>query len=162
MPRPASSNSSTPPAAAQRFKYLIFRHGGEEHGVPLLSVREVSSQRSVRPALNMAPHFVRVTNLPGSVISMVSLERPLSSDEAPSGEGRVMLVVGLGDSTLAVLADVVVAVRAIDPADIDETPRTEPSTVAKHLRGRSPGPRPHFRAQHTRYPRIRTQDLETA
>jgi purine-binding chemotaxis protein CheW len=130
-----ASIPASPRPSAGANKYLIFRLGGEEHGVPLLSVREVSSHRSARPVPNAPRHIVGVTNLRGTVISVVSLERLLRVVDASSDECRVMLVIDLGESTLAVLVDEVVAVRAIEDNEIDRSPHTELSEVANHLRG---------------------------
>jgi purine-binding chemotaxis protein CheW len=100
-------------------KYLIFRVGNEEHAVPLLSVREVSSMRVTRPVPGTPPHYLGVTNLRGHVISVVSLAKRLGVESSGSDEARAILVFDLATTTLGVLVDEVVAVTMVLASDID-------------------------------------------
>jgi purine-binding chemotaxis protein CheW len=100
-------------------KFLLFRIDQEEHGVPLMSVREVSSQREVRPVPGVPPHFLGVTNLRGSVVSVISLAIKLGITDKHSDTARAMLVFDLAGTTMGVFVDEVLSVRAIPAADID-------------------------------------------
>ena len=100
-------------------KYLIFRVGHEEHAVPLLSVREVSSVRPTRPVPGTPDYFLGVTNLRGNVISVVSLARRLAVESLGPDSARAILVFDLASTTLGVMVDEVVAVTAIGIDQID-------------------------------------------
>ena len=100
-------------------KYLIFRVGREEHAVPLLSVREVSSIRPTRPVPGTPSYFLGVTNLRGNVISVISLAQRLGVDSIGPESARAILVFDLAATTMGVVVDEVVAVAPITAGNID-------------------------------------------
>lgn len=105
--------------SSETSKYLIFRLGDEEHAVPLLSVREVSSMRQTRSVPETPHYFLGVTNLRGSVISVISLTKKLGLESSGPESAEAILVFDLEGTTMGVQVDEVVSVTAISNDDIE-------------------------------------------
>lgn len=116
-------------------KYLIFRVGLEEHAIPLLSVREVSSLRPTRPVPDTPAHFVGVTNLRGSVISILSLAKKLGVEPVGNDFARAILVFNIVNTTLGIIVDEVIAVRAFEENDIDRSGAATLPIPTQYVRG---------------------------
>ena len=116
-------------------KYLIFRLGDEEHAVPLLSVREVSSLRPIRPVPETPVHFLGVTNLRGSVISVISLCTKLGLVSSGPDSAKAILVFDLSGTTVGVQVDEVVSVTTIGEADIEREGHVSLPICADYLVG---------------------------
>src|SRR5438445_1123245 len=73
------TESSTKPesASTRAGKYLLFRLGQEEYGIPVMKVREIIGQHDIAVVPN-TPDFVKgVVNLRGKVIPIIDLRMKL-------------------------------------------------------------------------------------
>ncbi len=75
--------------------------------------------RPTRPVPDTPDYFVGVTNLRGNVISILSLAKKLVVDGIGDDLTRAILVFKIKGTTLGIIVDEVIAVRALSDQDID-------------------------------------------
>ena len=106
---------------------LIFSLGSELFAVGTLRVREIIEYGNIT-AVPMVPAFMRgVINLRGAVVPVIDLNARFgrARTEVSRRTCIVILEVSAGDETivLGIIVDAVSAVRQIDSADIEPSPR---------------------------------------
>ena len=116
-------------------KFLVFRLGNEEHAVPLLSVREVSSMRPLRRVPETPHYHLGVTNLRGNVVSVISLCAKIGVDPIGPDSNKAMLVFDLSGTTLGVVVDEVLSVCAISSNEIDRETHVNLPISSRYLLG---------------------------
>ncbi len=107
-------------------KFLTFRLGGEEYGVPILKVREIIGLMPVT-AVPRTPDFLRgVINLRGRVIPVVDLRKKFGMESAPDTEETCVIVIDAVEDgeTLqtGVVVDSVSEVLDIRDEETEKTP----------------------------------------
>ncbi len=72
-------------------KYLIFKLGGEEYGVPILKIREILGIQEIT-RIPKAPDWIRgMINLRGKVISVVDLRRKFDLGAAEIDKSNIII-----------------------------------------------------------------------
>ena len=107
-------------------KYLTFGLGGEEYGVPILTVVEIIKMMAVTP-VPRAPESVRgVINLRGNVIPVVELRRKFGMEETEDTDETCIVVVNVsagGKATqMGIIIDSVSEVLDIRAEQIEPPP----------------------------------------
>ncbi len=125
--------------SGQMVQLVNFRLRGEEYGVDIGGVREITRVTDIT-RIPEAPHFVRgVTNLRGQVIPVVDLADQFGyspQDELPASARIVMIAVD--DRTVGMLVDEVPEVLKIPAEDIEPTPeliRTQETERKDYIKG---------------------------
>lgn len=97
-------------------KYMIFVLGGEQYGVPLLTVREVIEYKVPKPVPNSAAGFEGVINLRGDVVGIMDLRKLL---KVKGDKPRCMLVFESQAGLMGAIVDRVLSVSEILEKDIE-------------------------------------------
>ncbi len=115
-------------------KYMTFRVGSEEYGLPILKVRELIGLLEITRVPHAPPAVKGVVNLRGKVIPVVDLRAKLGMDASGAAARPVIIVVqlplGNGSITTGVMVDQVLDVRDIKAAQIEPPPSFGPSDEA--------------------------------
>jgi purine-binding chemotaxis protein CheW len=121
-----------PPVQAQAIadtrpgKYLTFRLGREEFGVPVLRVREILGVQDITHVPGMPAHLKGVLNLRGKIIPVVDLRVKFAFPDAPFTQSTCIIVVQVeqdGDRALiGLIVDSVCEVLNFSAGDIEDAP----------------------------------------
>lgn len=90
-------------------RYISFRLGGEEFGIPLLVVKEVLAVPKVTSIPSSTPYFLGITDLRGQVISIIDLRLKLGLSPVQSPETAV-IICDFGALHLGIVVDSIDAV----------------------------------------------------
>ncbi len=111
------------PRAVLGGKYLTFRLGNEEYGIPILKVREINGLLDITPIPRMPPAVRGVINLRGKVIPIVDLRRKFGLEQVPDTNRTCIIVVEASTvaqmSLVGILVDTVSEVVNIAEGEID-------------------------------------------
>lgn len=107
-------------------KYLTFRLGAEEYGIPILKVREIIGLMAIT-RMPEAPSYVRgIINLRGRVIPVLELRARFGMDTISDNEETCIIVVDLSDASrsllMGILVDAVSEVLEIKAEEIQDSP----------------------------------------
>jgi purine-binding chemotaxis protein CheW len=102
-------------------RYLCFSLENEEFAIPLLSVKEVMGVPELTRIPQTPTHFLGITNLRGSVISVMDLRAKLGLKSLVNSETTVVIL-DLGTYFLGVVVDSVNSVLTMKSEDISEKP----------------------------------------
>ncbi len=113
-------------APSRSGKYLTFRLGAEEHGIPILKVREIIGLLSIT-RMPEAPAYMRgIVNLRGRIIPVIELRARFGMELVADSEETCIIVVELasGDSArlIGILVDAVSEVLDIKGDEIQDSP----------------------------------------
>ncbi|MFN8060409.1 MAG: chemotaxis protein CheW [Vicinamibacterales bacterium] len=95
-------------AAALAGKYLTFRLGQEEFGLPVLRVREIIKMMSITQVPQVPPHVKGVINLRGKVIPVVDLRLKFGLESSEYSERTCIIVVEVSTRGARVMLGMVV------------------------------------------------------
>jgi purine-binding chemotaxis protein CheW len=113
-------------APAEGGKYLTFRLGDEEYGLPVLKVREIIKVMDITRVPQVPPHVLGVINLRGKVIPVIDLRRKFGLADQEYDERTCIIVADVHLSSTKVMMGVVVdsvsEVLNVAGAEIDPTP----------------------------------------
>jgi len=124
----AREGTGTEPRSVSEYagKYLTFRLGLEEYGLPVLKVREIIKVMDITHVPQVPDHVLGVINLRGKVIPVIDLRRKFG---LPSQEYTQLTCIIVADVDLAqgrvmmgMVVDSVSEVLNVTAAEIDETP----------------------------------------
>jgi purine-binding chemotaxis protein CheW len=113
-------NNAVDPAKAR--EVIVFRIGGQEFCVDIMSVREI---RGWTPAtvLPRSPGYVRgVINLRGAVLPIVDLAARLDFQAASATSRHVIVVVQIGTQIIGLLVDAVSDILSLGDSQVQPTP----------------------------------------
>ncbi len=120
---------------AQLMEILEFALGKERFAFPSLCVREVFPLTEITYLPGLPPHVLGVVNVRGRILSVMDIRRLLEFGNVGLTNLNKAIILHHGDMELAVLADEVTGVYAID---IDEGQHTLPTLTLSqgaYLRG---------------------------
>jgi purine-binding chemotaxis protein CheW len=104
-------------------KFLVFRLGDEEFGLPVEAVDEVARAPDRVTRVPRAPKFLEgVVNLRGVVIPVVDQRRRFDMPSLEQGDGRRLIVVRTGRHRAGLIVDSVSEVLRTMAADIEAAP----------------------------------------
>jgi purine-binding chemotaxis protein CheW len=113
------SDAATPSKAAG--KYLAFRLGAVEYGIPILSVHEIIGILPITPVPRARDCVRGVVNLRGKIVPVVDLRSKFRMPAAPGAELCIVVVRSAG-TDLGVLVDAVSEVVSVAASEIATTP----------------------------------------
>jgi purine-binding chemotaxis protein CheW len=120
-------------------KYLTFRLGREEYGLPVLKVREIIKLLDITAVPQAPPHVKGVINLRGKVIPVVDLRLKFALPPQPYDEQTSIIVVeiaGLHSTIMmGVIVETVCEVLNIAADEIEETPNFGDHMRTDYMRG---------------------------
>ncbi len=119
----AAAQAAPAPRALERF--LVFRLGAEEYGLPLGAVDEVARLPDRLTRIPKAPAFIEgVINLRGRVVPVVDQHSRFGSEQtAGEGDGRRrVVVVTVDDRPVGFIVDAVSEIVSLAPDQIEATP----------------------------------------
>ena len=123
-------NTSREDAAEQR--YLAFSLNQEEYAVPLLDVREVIAMPEITKVPYTLSHFLGITNLRGTLISVIDLRIKLQMRKAEISPETAIVILDLSPFSLGVVVDSVNSVLSLTtdqispPPDVDAEASSDP------------------------------------
>ena len=115
-------------------RYICFNLGAEEFAIPLLSVKEVMGMPELTKIPQTPAHFLGITNLRGSVISVMDLRAKLGLKNT-FGTETTVIILDLGDYHLGVVVDCVNSVLPIKSEDVSAKPVIESSRSTEYITG---------------------------
>ena len=115
-------------------RYLCFNLENEEFAIPLLSVKEVMGVPELTRIPQTPAHFLGITNLRGSVISVMDLRAKLGLKPQVNSETTVVIL-DLGTYFLGVVVDSVNSVLSIKKEDISEKPVIASQKATDYITG---------------------------
>lgn len=106
---------------AQKSRYLCFKLGQEEYGIPLLFVKEVIALPEVTRVPQTPSYFLGIMNLRGQVISVIDLRLKLSIKPTESQETSV-IICDVKPNSIGIVVDSVNSVISPTSEQIAEKP----------------------------------------
>lgn len=115
------AETGTVNGAVERF--LIFRLGEEEYGLPIAAVEEVARRPERLTRVPHAPAYLEgVMNLRGQVIPVIDQRHRFAAEGGPRGAGRIVIVTVNG-LRAGFAVDAVTEVRAVPAAELAPAPQ---------------------------------------
>lgn len=113
-------------------RYLTFVLSGQEHGIGILSVREIIAFQEITPIPGVPGYVEGVINLRGRIIPVIDLGQRLCFEQGARSDRSCIIVTEIeseDDGVLQVgcIVDEVSEVMQIAQADIESTPELGPN-----------------------------------
>ena len=110
----------------QEGKYLSFRVGQEEYGIPIKKVIEILSMMDITHIPHTPDYVKGVINLRGKIIPVIDLRLKFGLEEQPYNERTCIIVVDVhtskGNVLMSIAVDFVSEVIDVSADDISEAP----------------------------------------
>ena len=127
QPLPASALEATTVGEQLKGKYMVFKLGSEEYGLPILTVREIIGLMDITRIPQTLPFVRGVINLRGRVIVVIDLRVKFGMAANPGSDQTVIIVVQYPYRdrvlTMGLLVDEVVEVLDIPATRIEPPPQ---------------------------------------
>lgn len=119
----------------QELKPIVFKISGESFGVDIDLVSSIENMIQIFPAPNSPDYIKGMVNLRGEVIPLYSLRAKFGivDNGAVSDNDKKIIVVRIGDLSLALEVDAVENIMDVDAAKIFDTPAIIKSEKTKYL-----------------------------
>lgn len=119
----------------QELKPIVFKISGENFGVDIGLVSSIENMIEVFPAPNSPDYIKGIVNLRGEIIPLYSLKIKFNMKEKPGNnlEENKIIVVRIGDFSLALEVDSVENIKDVDAAKIFDTPLIIQTDKTKYL-----------------------------
>ena len=113
-------------SANAEIQLVTFLLNGEEYGIDVMRVREISSMTNITKTANSLPHVKGIINLRGSIVPIISLRNRLGLDDAIDDNMSCIAVMDLkGELTGFIIDEIsdVIRVKSFDiqPPLLDNT-----------------------------------------
>lgn len=125
----------TETVGAELVQILEFTLGKERYAFPSSCVREVFPLTEITPLPGLPPHVLGVVNVRGRILSVMDIRRVLEFGNVGLTNLNKAIILHHGDMELAVLADEVTGVYAIDAEEGQRTLPTLSGNREAYLRG---------------------------
>jgi purine-binding chemotaxis protein CheW len=120
---------------AETIEILEFRLAEERYGFEQQYVCEVQTLKDLTP-LPCAPPFIKgLVTVRGQILPAIEIKRFFDLPETGITDLHMVIVLRVGDIELGVLADAIVGVRAIPPANIQQSLPTLTGVREEYLKG---------------------------
>ncbi len=120
-------------------KYLTFALAGEEHGLPVLKVREIIKMMHITPVPRAPGHVKGVINLRGKVVPVIDLRLKFGLETQPATDRTCIIVVDAdgasGRVLLGIAVDEVSEVLNIVAEEIETPPDFGERLDTRYLQG---------------------------
>ncbi len=140
----ASENSLNPadwhqPGAARLavtpIQFVSFAIGDDQYGVDIMAVREIKGWSEITHLPNQ-PEFVRgVLNLRGVIVPIIDLRCRFGQGLTDAGPTHIIIIVQLATRLAGLLADNVLDIVSLDPAQVQPVPRIAQASRINFLSG---------------------------
>jgi purine-binding chemotaxis protein CheW len=122
----ASIEKASSATTSRTGKYLLFRLGAEEYGIPVLKVREIVGPQEPAPVPHTPGYVKGVINLRGKIIPITDLRLRFGLPAIETTDRSCIIVVNVEGAASEVLAGVIVdqvlEVADISGEDIEDIP----------------------------------------
>lgn len=115
--------------------FLTFSLGGEEYGIEILYVKEITGMQNVTKIPNMPDYVKGVINLRGQVIPVIDVRTRFGLEFKEYGERTCAIVVNIEQSTIGLLVDAVEEVINISEKDTSMPEAIRMSTAGRFVKG---------------------------
>jgi purine-binding chemotaxis protein CheW len=116
-------------------EFISFAVGDEQYGVNIMAVREIKDW-SVITQLPNQPAYVRgVLNLRGVIVPIIDLRCRFGNGLTDATPMHVIIVIQIDGETVGLLADRVLDIIAVDPAQIQPVPKVSHDARTGFLSG---------------------------
>jgi purine-binding chemotaxis protein CheW len=114
---------------------ISFGIGANQYGVPIMSVREITSW-SGATQLPHQPEYVRgVVDLRGVMVPIIDLRRRLGEGMTEATPTHIVIIVQIGERLVGLLADRVLDIVTFEKSSIQPVPRVANGSSADCLSG---------------------------
>lgn len=122
----ASIEKTGSAGTSRRGKYVLFRLGAEEYGIPVLKVREIVGPQEPAPVPHTPAYVKGVINLRGKIIPVTDLRLRFGLPAVETTDRSCIIVVnveaGAAEVLAGVIVDQVLEVADISGDDIEDIP----------------------------------------
>jgi purine-binding chemotaxis protein CheW len=137
--KPTGTDETKRDLTALAGKYLTFRLGKEEYGLPVLKVREIIKLMDITQVPQAPAHVKGVINLRGKVIPVVDLRLKFGFEPQDYTERTSIIVVEVagaqGSILMGIIVDTVSEVLNVAADEIEETPSFGEHVRTDYMRG---------------------------
>jgi purine-binding chemotaxis protein CheW len=116
---------------------LTVRVGTESYGIDIDHLTEVRPPVDVTPVPDLPPIWAGLTNLRGVLYPVLDMARYLGSESTAEGD-RVLLLVSSATLTVGLLADEIVGLRSVVPAEVESPLETDTDAARGLVSGITP------------------------
>lgn len=103
-------------------QYVIFKLSGEEYGVEIKHVQEITEYKKATKVPNV-PNFIEgIINLRGNITPIVSLKKRFNLDEGEIKENNRIIIINLKDKQVGFVVDDASQVLTMDEKQIENPP----------------------------------------
>lgn len=113
---------STSGTLSRAGEYLSFKLGGEEYGIPILSVQEIRGYAEPTRIANSPHHIKGVLNLRGVIVPIVDLRMKFALPDVSYNDLTVTIVLNIGHKVIGIVVDSVSDVTALTADQIKDPP----------------------------------------
>ncbi len=106
----------------RRFDHLIFRVGEEHFALSATSLRQILEPPEIVPVPNTPPHLLGLINLRGEILAVLDLRVLFDLTPADSHDDDRLIVVRHGRRSVAIVADQVISIEALDHSRFESVP----------------------------------------
>jgi purine-binding chemotaxis protein CheW len=111
-------------------KFIVFRLGAQEYGMPIAAVVEVTRAPDRITRMPKAPAFIEgVTNLRGTVLPIVDLRRRFEIVSHEPANARRILVIAVGGTPTGFVVDAVSELLSVPPDAVQPAPELSPEQM---------------------------------
>lgn len=120
---------------SQKDKFLTFKIGDEEFGIPIEHVIEIVGIQKITEVPDM-PDFVKgVINLRGKVIPVMDIRLRFKMESIAYDDRTCVVVVNVGDVTIGLVVDTVSEVVDIPEENVSPAPRFSAAGSGRYVAG---------------------------
>lgn len=115
-------------------QYVAFRVSGENYGLSIDQISEISKTFDTTPVPRTADFVVGIGNVRGRVIPIVDLAKRLRLESLPTGRESRVLIVHHEDDLYGLIVDEVLYVVTIAPEDLEDAPGAIAGSRGEYIR----------------------------
>lgn len=116
-------------------RWVTFHLGQELYGVVVKKVREILRINNISPVPGAPDHIIGITNIRGSVISVIDGRRRINLTPTEHTDLSRMVVMESDDDIVAVVVDKVVDIIDLPESLIDSSPRLNKGSGSQYISG---------------------------
>lgn len=116
-------------------QYVIFRLVGEEYGINIMNVTEISPYQEIVKIPNVPDFIEGVINYRGQVIPIICLGKRFGLDKQETDKNTRIIVINLKDKQIGFVVDEASQTMKIDETQIDPASTISASVHMKYIYG---------------------------
>ncbi len=115
-------------------KFLLFKLNAELYATPLLAVKQVVENQTVKMIPNTAPYFLGLINYRGQIMGLVDLKKRFQMPETEVAK-KTFLIFDSDSGPIAAQVDHVEAVISLDDDKIEKNPNIKTDVPTHYMIG---------------------------